>query len=86
MGRSILFTPPEDKETAARCKQKHHFVLGSPLLLKLTGEDVGPIPFFDLVRATQSYVETQGRRPRIVTPFADYKQRLLDRIAMEKRR
>jgi len=86
MGRSILFTPPQFREYPFRCKERHHFVLGTPLLLKLKGDDVGPIEFFDLARATLRTVQAPTRRSRIVTPFADFQRRLLERLAIKQRR
>lgn len=81
MNRSILFTLPEDADASARCGQKHHFVLGNPQLLKLTGGYVGPVPYFDLLRAILSIGEDEPRRGRILTPFSDHQRRLLGRLS-----
>jgi hypothetical protein len=86
MGRSILFTAPKFAEAALACKEKHHFALGTPRLLKLTGPDVGPMPVFDLGRAALSSARAPIRRSRIITPFADFQQRLLERVWIKQRR
>lgn len=86
MNRSILFTLPDGADTSTRCKQKHHFVLGNPQPLRLTGDFVGPMPYFDLFRATLNRGEDQTSPRRVVTPFADHQQRLLSRVLDRKKR
>jgi hypothetical protein len=86
MNRSILFTLPDGADTSIRCKQKHHFVLGNPQLLKLTGDFVGPVPYFHLLRATLSIDEDRTRPRRILTPFSDHQQRLLSRVSNRRKR
>lgn len=86
MDRSILFTLPEGADTSVHCKQKHHFVLGNPQPLKLTGDYVGPVPYFDLLGATLSMGEDETPPRRILTPFSDHQQRLLSRVSNRRRR
>lgn len=86
MNRSILFTLPDCAELSVRCKQKHHFVLGNPQPLKVKGDYVGPVPYFDLLRATLGIAEDRTRPHRILTPFSDHQQRLLSRLSSGTRR
>src|SRR6185437_5070015 len=86
LNRSILFTLFDVAETSTNCKQKHHFVIGNPRLLKLTGDVVGPVPFFDLLRATLSKIEGPAPTRRILTPFYDHQQRLLRRASNQRGR
>jgi hypothetical protein len=85
MNRSILFTLPDGADTSIRCKRKHHFVLGNPQLLKLTGDFVGPVPYFELLRATLNIGEDQTRPRRILTPFSDHQQLLLSRVSNRRK-
>jgi len=86
MGRSIVFTPPRIPGFPFRCNERHHFVLGTPLLLKLKGDDVGPMAFFDLARAALRKVEAPTRLSRVITPFADFQRRLEERLRIKQRR
>lgn len=86
MNRSILFTLPGGADPSVRCKEKHHFVLGNPRALKVTGDYVGPVPYFDLLRATLGIAEDRTPPRRILTPFSDHQQRLLSRLSSPRRR
>jgi hypothetical protein len=85
MDRSILFTSLHYKDKPSCCKEKYHFVIGTPLLLTLSDE-YGPMPVFDLIRANMSSIEPTGRQSKIITPFAYHQQRLLKRLMLNKRR
>ena len=78
-GRSILFSLPVDPAHIA-CKAKYHFVVGTPRYLKLSSQDVGPIPLFDLARSLMEMHEPPPRAPRILSPFAAHQQRLSARL------
>lgn len=87
MGKSIIFSLPVDRGHDFQCDKKHHFAIGTPSLLRLSNDwGVGPIPKFDLFRAIMGAKETPRRRSRILSPFAEHQQRLLERAAAVIRR
>jgi hypothetical protein len=77
--RSILFTPftLTDAPTTDRCREKWHLVVGMPAMLTLTSDELDPIPSFDIFRAILASHEVPAKPSRLVTPYADYQQRLL---------
>ena len=88
-GKSILFSLPEVRGAERlRCRQTHHFAIGQPTLLQVSGEDIGPVPLSDLFRALGGRLPQPDRRaPRVVSPFLAHRQRLMARVdAVMKRR
>jgi hypothetical protein len=87
-GNSILFSLPEMRGSERfRCGQTHHFAIGQPTLLRVSGEDIGPVPLSDLFRAHGARRPPPERRPRILSPFLAHRQSLEARVdaAMKRR-
>lgn len=91
-GKSILFTAfaINGNPTRVKCKEKSHFVIGTPTNLPLSNDadGLGPIPSFDIFRAILGSRKGSTGSSQIVTPYDDDQQRLdaaIERATTPKR-
>lgn len=83
-GRDIIFTLPVMRGVKSRCSQPFHFGIGTPSLVKVSTDELGPIASFDVFRALMATGMDARRPTRIVSPFAAHQDRLASRGALAR--
>jgi hypothetical protein len=82
----IVFTLPNTERVHFKCDTRHHFAIGTPVLVKPPKDGAEQVSVIDLLRAIADSKPPTGRRLRIQSPFAEHQRRLLDRAFTKMRK